>query len=109
MNAIVVSAHYRLAPEHKFTAAHDYANAAWRWLLANAASLGGDPTHLAVMGESAGANLAANVSIYTRAPARPCADVAVGPHEIFTRNRPTAPAARTQRHRAGRDALNSTQ
>jgi acetyl esterase len=65
-NAIVVSADYRRAPEHKFPAAHEDANAAWRWILANAAGLGGDPTRIAVMGESAGANLAVNVSIYAR-------------------------------------------
>ncbi len=64
--AIVLSAHYRQAPEHKFPAAHDDAIAAWRWTLANAARLGADPTRLAVMGESAGANLAANVTIYAR-------------------------------------------
>ncbi|MGI4984959.1 MAG: alpha/beta hydrolase [Janthinobacterium lividum] len=64
--AIVVSVHYRLAPEYPFPAAHDDANAAWRWLLDNAASLGGDPSRLAVLGESAGANLAANVTIHAR-------------------------------------------
>lgn len=64
--AIVLSAHYRQAPEHKFPAAHDDAIAAWRWTLANAARLGADPSRLAVMGESAGANLAANVTIYAR-------------------------------------------
>jgi acetyl esterase/lipase len=64
--AIVVSAHYRQAPEHKLPAAHEDAFAAWRWVVGNAASLGGDPTKIAVMGESAGGNLAINVSIYAR-------------------------------------------
>jgi acetyl esterase len=65
-NAIVVSAHYRLAPEHKFPAAHDDANVAWKWLIENAAGLNGDPARVSVMGESAGANLAINVSIFAR-------------------------------------------
>jgi acetyl esterase/lipase len=64
--AIVISAHYRQAPEHKFPSAHADANAAYDWVLANAVSLGGDPRRVAVMGESAGANLAINVSIYAR-------------------------------------------
>jgi acetyl esterase/lipase len=65
-NAIVVSAHYRQAPEHRLPAAHEDAFAAWRWLVDNAASLGGDPGKIAVMGESAGGNLAINVSIHAR-------------------------------------------
>lgn len=64
--AIVVSARYRQAPEHKLPAAHQDAFAAWHWLVENAARLGGDPLKLAVMGESAGANLAINVSIHAR-------------------------------------------
>ncbi|MFC7054314.1 alpha/beta hydrolase fold domain-containing protein [Hansschlegelia quercus] len=65
-DCLVVSAHYRLAPEHKFPAAHDDAAAAWDWLIGAAAAFGGDGTRFAVMGESAGANLAAHVSISAR-------------------------------------------
>lgn len=60
--AVVISAHYRQAPEHKFPAAHDDANATYEWLLANAGVLGVDAERIAIVGESAGANLALNVS-----------------------------------------------
>jgi acetyl esterase len=63
---IVVSCHYRQAPEHKFPAAHEDAYAAYRWVLENAEEFGGDPNKIAVMGESAGGNLATNVAIYAR-------------------------------------------
>ncbi|MBO9547151.1 alpha/beta hydrolase [Caulobacter sp.] len=64
--AIVVSIEYRHAPEAKFPAAHDDAVAAYRWLLANAKTIGGDPTRIAVAGESAGGNMAVNVAIAAR-------------------------------------------
>jgi acetyl esterase/lipase len=64
--AIVVSADYRLAPEHKFPAAHEDAYAAWRWLVRSARELGGDPRRMAIAGEDAGGNLAFNVSIRAR-------------------------------------------
>lgn len=64
--AIVVSADYRRAPEHKFPAAHDDAIAAYQWVAKNAGSFGGDPKRIAVAGESAGGNLAANVAIMAR-------------------------------------------
>lgn len=65
-NAVVVSIEYRKAPENKFPAAHEDANAAYKWVLANAAKWGGDPTKVAVVGESAGGNMAVNVAISAR-------------------------------------------
>lgn len=65
-DCVFVSCHYRQAPEHKFPAAHEDAWAAWEWITRNARSLGGDGERFAVMGESAGGNMAAHVSIRAR-------------------------------------------
>ena len=64
--AIVVSSHYRQAPEHKFPAAHEDTFAAYEWTIANAASIGGDPARVAVAGESAGGNMAASAALRAR-------------------------------------------
>jgi acetyl esterase len=64
--AIVVSPDYRQGPEHRFPAAHDDAIAAYQWALKNAASIGGDPKRVALMGESAGGNLAVATAIAAR-------------------------------------------
>lgn len=64
--AVVVSVAYRLAPENKFPTAHNDAFAAYEWVVKQAASFKGDPKKIAVVGESAGGNLAANVSIMAR-------------------------------------------
>ena len=66
LNAIVVSVEYRHAPEAKFPAQHEDAASAYKWVLQNAASWGGDPAKIALAGESAGGNLAVATAIYAR-------------------------------------------
>lgn len=54
----VYSVGYRLAPEHKFPAAHDDAYTSTKWIMEHAAKVGADPKRIAIGGESAGGNLA---------------------------------------------------
>jgi len=66
VGAVVVSVAYRQAPEFKFPTAHNDSYAAYEWVLKNAASIQADPKRVAVVGESAGGNLAAAVSMMAR-------------------------------------------
>jgi acetyl esterase/lipase len=61
LGMVIVSANYRLAPEHLFPAALEDIHDAWYWLQAHASTLGVDPTRLVIGGESAGGGLAATL------------------------------------------------
>ena len=65
-NVVVLSVHYRLAPEHKYPAAADDSYAAAQWVSEHGAEIGADGSRIAVCGDSAGGNLSAVVSLMAR-------------------------------------------
>jgi len=63
---VVVVPDYRLSPEHKFPAAPEDCYAVLEWVAANGDAINGDPSRIAVGGDSAGGNLSAVVAQMTR-------------------------------------------
>jgi acetyl esterase len=70
-DAVVIAVDYRLAPEHRFPAAVDDAFASVEWAVASAGELHGDARRIAVLGDSAGGNLAAVVCQLAKARSGP--------------------------------------
>jgi acetyl esterase len=65
---VVVASTYRLAPEHPFPAALDDIGEVWRWVHAHAGDFGADGSRVALVGSSAGGNLAAAACLGEAAP-----------------------------------------
>lgn len=60
--AIVFAVDYRVAPEHKFPAAVNDSYNAFKWIAEHGSEFGGDTGRLALIGNSAGANLVAVIT-----------------------------------------------
>jgi acetyl esterase/lipase len=66
LDCVSVSVEYRLAPETTYVGSVEDNYAGLKWLHANAAAIGADPSKIAVMGESAGGGHAALLAITAR-------------------------------------------
>lgn len=78
VGAVVVSVHYRLAPEHKAPAALDDCIAATRWAIEHAAELNADGSRYALAGDSAGGNLVLASALVLRDAGDPQARLLLG-------------------------------
>jgi acetyl esterase len=78
---VVISADYRLAPEHKFPTAWNDALAVYKWAATKVGSWRGDPRRLALAGEGAGGTLAISTALSAVAAGltRPRAVIAIYP------------------------------
>jgi acetyl esterase len=66
IDAVVVFVDYTPAPEARYPTQIQQAYAALTWAAAHAAQIGGDPSRIAVFGDSVGGNMAAALTMMTR-------------------------------------------
>jgi acetyl esterase/lipase len=71
LGVVGVSVDYRLAPEHRYPAALEDAYAALAWARTDAGALGVDPARIGLRGVSAGAGIAAAVTLLARERGEP--------------------------------------
>lgn len=81
LHVLVIAIDYRLAPEHPFPAAYEDCNAVWQAIQAGESPHRINQQRLAVMGDSAGGNLAAALCLGLRDDGQPlpCAQVLIYP------------------------------
>lgn len=66
VGCLAISVDYRLAPENKFPVPLEDCYAVLQWATTHGGEVGGDPTRIAVLGESAGGNLTAALALLAR-------------------------------------------
>src|SRR6478672_9716019 len=69
----VLAIEYRLSPEHKFPAAVEDCQAAYRWLVEHTDEVNADPARLAVGGDSAGGSLSLSTAVWAAEKGLPLA------------------------------------
>ena len=69
----ILAIDYRLAPEHKFPAAVEDCQAAYRWLVDHTDEVNADPARLAVGGDSAGGSLSLSTAVWAAEKGLPLA------------------------------------
>ncbi|BCX78971.1 alpha/beta hydrolase [Campylobacter sp. 19-13652] len=95
VNAVIISLEYRLSTTAPFPAQLDDAYAGLSYVFTHAALLGIDSSRIAIMGESAGGNLAAALALYARDMGEfsPLAQILIYPMLDYTTAAPKSPLA----------------
>jgi acetyl esterase/lipase len=83
VNAVIVSTDYRKAPENPYPAGPDDCYAALNWMVDHADELDIDPMRIAVLGGSAGGNLAISTTLRARDLAGPTIAYLMAPYPML--------------------------